>query len=157
MQWALPGGGLGAAVAWVANRKVRRAHDAKEIQDTYKVMYERVSALLIENQKKNEQVQRRLEENQARMVENQGKMAQESCRLKRALDRLSRAIEAIPMCPHNAMCPVSRELQDAGGDPMDDGGKRKRRGKRAAERDDGGDSDMEGGGEGRHGAPACEP
>ena len=54
LQWAIPSGGIGAAIAWVANRKVKEAETAKSVHDTYKVMYEDVSTLLVETQKKYE-------------------------------------------------------------------------------------------------------
>ena len=31
LQWAIPSGGVGAAIAWVANRKVRQAEQAKKV------------------------------------------------------------------------------------------------------------------------------
>ena len=47
-------GGIGAAIAWLVNRKAASAKAAKAVHDTYKTMYEDISALLVENQKKNE-------------------------------------------------------------------------------------------------------
>ena len=108
LQWAIPSGGIGAAIAWLADRKVARAKAAKEVQDIYESMYDRVSKLLIETQKKNEEIQGKLE-----------KMSTESAGLKRAINRLNRAIEAIQLCPHRGSCPVSSELsidEDADGD-----------------------------------------
>ena len=40
LQWAIPSGGIGAAIAWVANRKANNAKQAKSVHDTYKAMYE---------------------------------------------------------------------------------------------------------------------
>ena len=54
LQWAIPSGGIGAAIAWIANRKAASAKTAKAVHDTYKTMYEDISQLLVENQKKNE-------------------------------------------------------------------------------------------------------
>lgn len=99
LQWAIPSGGIGAAIAWLANRKVARAKAAKAVQDIYESMYDRVSKLLMETQKKNEEIQGKLE-----------KMSTESAALKRAINRLNRAIEAIQLCPHRGSCPVSNEL-----------------------------------------------
>ena len=31
LQWAIPSGGIGAAIAWIANRKVKEAEQAKRI------------------------------------------------------------------------------------------------------------------------------
>lgn len=99
LQWALPSGGIGAAIAWVANRKANAAKTAKTVHDTYKVMYEDISRLLEETQEKYAESTRLTEE-----------LTTESQRTRRALNRLSRAIEAIQLCPHRAACPVSGEL-----------------------------------------------
>lgn len=105
LQWAIPSGGVGAAIAWLANRKAMSAKTAKAVHDTYKTMYEDISNLLIENQKKNEQTISELQEELE-------KARTESGRIKRSLDRLSRSIEAIQLCPHRGSCPVSRELSN---------------------------------------------
>lgn len=99
LQWAIPSGGIGAAIAWVANRKARDARSAKEVHDTYKAMYTDISHELLVTQRK-------LDEN-TKMYE---ELTNEHTRTRRALNRLSRAIEAIQLCPHRANCPVSGEL-----------------------------------------------
>lgn len=99
LQWAIPSGGIGAAIAWIANRKAREAKTAKEVHDTYKTMYEDISTLLVETQKKYEETKEQIEA-----------LGAENSRTRRALNRLSRAIEAIQVCPHRANCPVSGEL-----------------------------------------------
>lgn len=99
LQWAIPSGGIGAAIAWIANRKAREAKTAKEVHDTYKTMYEDISTLLVETQKKYEETKEQIEA-----------LGAENGRTRRALNRLSRAIEAIQLCPHRANCPVSSEL-----------------------------------------------
>ena len=99
IQWAIPSGGIGAAIAWLANRKVKSAETAKSVHDTYKMMYEDVSALLMETQKKYEETTKITE-----------KLVAENNLTRRAVNRLSRAIEAIQLCPHRAACPVSSEL-----------------------------------------------
>lgn len=104
LQWAIPSGGIGAAIAWLVNRKAASAKAAKAVHDTYKTMYEDISALLVENQKKNEKTINSLQEEL-------DKARAESARIKRSLDRLSRAIEAIQYCPHRGTCPISHELQ----------------------------------------------
>ncbi len=43
LTWAIPSGGIGAAISWIANRKVKTAESAKKIHDTYKEMYEDIS------------------------------------------------------------------------------------------------------------------
>lgn len=99
LQWAIPSGGIGAAIAWLANRKVARAKAAKEIHDTYKEMYQDVSELLIKVQKENEKCNEKIET-----------LTKESERTRRAITRLSRAVEAIQLCPHRSSCPVRDEL-----------------------------------------------
>jgi len=99
LQWAIPSGGIGAAIAWIAEKKTRDAKTAKEVHDTYKTMYEDISALLVETQKKYEETKEQIET-----------LGTENSRTRRALNRLSRAIEAIQICPHRANCPVSGEL-----------------------------------------------
>ena len=113
LQWAIPSGGIGAAIAWLVNRKAASAKAAKAVHDTYKTMYEDISNLLVENQKKNEKTINSLQEEL-------DKARAESARIKRSLDRLSRAIEAIQYCPHRGTCPISHELQNEA-----DGAKRK--------------------------------
>ena len=103
LQWAIPSGGIGAAIAWIANRKAASAKTAKAVHDTYKAMYEDISQLLVENQKKNEKTIHSLQEEL-------DKARTESARIKRSLDRLSRAIEAIQYCPHRNACPINGEL-----------------------------------------------
>lgn len=100
LQWAIPSGGVGAAIAWLANRKARQADNAKHVHDAYKSMYEDVSRLARELQEQNDETKKKLDE---LMCEHQ--------RTRRALNRLSRAIEAIQTCPHSAVCPVSSELR----------------------------------------------
>ena len=99
MQWMLPCGGIGAAVAWIANRNARKATNAKTVHDAYKSMYEDVSVLLEKNQQKYEELNTTMCD-----------LTAEHDRTRRALNRLSRAIEAIQICPHRDSCPVSSEL-----------------------------------------------
>ena len=61
LQWAIPSGGIGAAIAWIAEKKTRDAKTAKEVHDTYKAMYEDISALLVETQKKYEETKEQIE------------------------------------------------------------------------------------------------
>lgn len=99
IQWVLPCGGIGAAIAWIASRNARRATNAKTVHDAYKSMYEDVSALLMKNQQKYEELNTTMCD-----------LTAEHDRTRRALNRLSRAIEAIQICPHRDTCPVSSEL-----------------------------------------------
>ena len=99
LQWAIPSGGLGAAVGWWAKIKTVNAKAAKSVHDTYKTMYEDISKLLEETQEKYEKTNKLTE-----------RLAQENQLTRRALNRLSQAIEAIQRCPHSASCPVSDEL-----------------------------------------------
>lgn len=99
LMWAVPSGGIGAAIAWIANRNVRQAKTAKEIHDTYKAMYADVSEVLVKVQKENEKLNGKIDE-----------LAKENERTRRSLNRLCRAIEAIQLCPHRTSCPVRGEL-----------------------------------------------
>ncbi len=119
IQWAIPSGGVGAAIAWLANRKVKSAKNAKEVHDTYKAMYEDISRLL-------EETQERYEDTTKQIVE----LREENTRTRYAVNRLSRAIEAIQLCPHRSACPVSDKLsldEGGGGGEKRDGGKRQHR------------------------------
>ena len=142
LQWAIPSGGIGAAIAWVANRKVKEAETAKSVHDTYKVMYEDVSTLLVETQKKYEETTKITE-----------KLVAENNLTRRAVNRLSRAIEAIQLCPHRAACPVSSELQlDAESDERRKAsGKRGGKGQRVKGREDGAADVLDGAGGRGHG------
>lgn len=124
LQWAIPSGGIGAAIAWMANRKVKTAESAKQVHDTYKEMYEDISRELLNAQRKIDESTR---EN-ARAIEH---LNRENARTRYALNRLSRAIEAIQLCPHRSTCPVSGELQngeeDAGRPDEPDAGRAKKR------------------------------
>lgn len=99
LQWAIPSGGIGAAIAWVANRRLRAVEEKKKVEDTYKQMYDMVSEELISLQRQNKENYEKIEE-----------FRNENDKTRRALNRLSRAIEAIQLCPHRAACPVSGEL-----------------------------------------------
>lgn len=99
LMWAIPSGGIGAAIAWIANKNVRQAKTAKEVHDTYKTMYADVSDVLIKLQKENEQLNGKVDE-----------LTKENEKTRRSLNRLCRAIEAIQLCPHSAACPVRNEL-----------------------------------------------
>ncbi len=99
LQWAIPSGGIGVAIAWIANRRLRTVEEKKKVEDTYKQMYDMVSAELVGLQKQNHINYEKMEE-----------LRSENDKTCRALNRLSRAIEAIQLCPHRAACPVSGEL-----------------------------------------------
>lgn len=99
LQWAIPSGGIGAAIAWIANRRLRTVEEKKKVEDTYKQMYDMVSAELVGLHKQNRINYEKMEE-----------LRGENDKTRRALNRLSRAIEAIQLCPHRAACPVSGEL-----------------------------------------------
>lgn len=106
IQWAIPSGGIGAAIAWMANRKVKQATAAKSVHDTYKLMYEDISRELLATQKKVDESTKTMEG-----------LGEENKRIRYALNRLTRAIQAIQLCPHSGSCPVSGELSlDEDGD-----------------------------------------
>lgn len=120
LTWAIPSGGVGAAIAWMANRKVKAAESAKQVHDTYKSMYEDISRELLTTQKKVDESTR---EN-AKAIDELNK---ENARTRYALNRLSRAIEAIQLCPSRGTCPVRIELQNSEDDAENpDGGAKKR-------------------------------
>lgn len=105
LQWAIPSGGIGAAISWFVNRKVNQAKSKKEIHDTFKKMYEDVSDLLLKIQNENEELHATVND-----------LLEKDALTRRALNRLSRAIEAIPLCEYHAQCPVLGELRlDEGG------------------------------------------
>ena len=104
LQWAILPGGIGTAIAWIANRKVKETEQAKRIHDTFKEMYDDVSKELLAKQKELNDAA----EDNAKAIEELNK---ENARTRYALNRLTRAIEAIQLCPHRASCPVSGELR----------------------------------------------
>ena len=120
LMWAIPSGGIGAAIAWIANRRLRTVEQRKKVEDTYKQMYDLVSAELIGLQKQNQINYEKIEE-----------LRSENDKTRRALNRLSRAIEAIQLCPYRASCPVRSELQidQADSDGNAEPGKRQRVGR----------------------------
>lgn len=61
LAWAIPSGGIGAAIAWIANRKVKQAESAKQIHDTYKTMYQDISKEWVDTQEKLEKAQRNMQ------------------------------------------------------------------------------------------------
>ena len=83
LQWAILPGGIGTAIAWIANRKVKNAEADKKVHDIYKQMYEDLGQEQIKIQKK----------------------------LDESAEKNAKAIEAIQLCPHRASCPVSGELR----------------------------------------------
>lgn len=99
LQWAIPSGGIGVAIAWIANRRIRAVEEKKKVEDTYKQMYDLVSVELVSLQKQNHMNYEKIEA-----------LRSENDKTRRALNRLSRAIEAIQLCPHRVNCPVSSEL-----------------------------------------------
>ena len=119
LQWAIPSGGIGAAIAWIANRKVKEAEQAKRIHDTFKEMYGDVSKELLAKQKELNDAA----EDNAKAIE---ELNRENARTRYALNRLTRAIEAIQLCPHRASCPVSGELQNQEDDAADTTGKQRK-------------------------------
>lgn len=104
LQWAIPSGSIGAAIAWIANRKVKQAEADKRVHDIYKQMYEDLGQEQIKIQKKLDESA----EKNAKAIEELNK---ENARMRKLLNRLSCAIEAIQLCPHRASCPVSGELR----------------------------------------------
>lgn len=109
LMWVIPSGSIGAAIAWLASSGLRKTREVKEVHDTYKAMYDTVSAELLSLQ--------------AKVLELYGiinELNKEKIKTNRALNRLSRAIEAIQLCSYSSNCPVYAELQ-AGEDFDKDG------------------------------------
>ena len=95
LQWAFPCG-LGAAIGWLLNGRVRHARTARAVHDTYKGMYADVSRELREMRIENE-------------------------KLYKAIGRLERAVSRATACRYWSDCPIRHELPQ----PPDDGsGKR---------------------------------
>ena len=141
LQWAIPSGGIGAAIAWIANRKVKEAEQAKRIHDTFKEMYGDVSKELLAKQKELNDAA----EDNAKAI---GELNKENARTRYALNRLTRAIEAIQLCPHRASCPVSGELQnqedDGDPDTADGAGKQRKQRQQRKQRHDANDGSDDG-------------
>lgn len=85
LQWLIPSGGLGAVLVWLTNKTLRNLKTAKEIHDTYKFLYEDVSATLITLQDENN----KLRENGSRN---------------------SRALARAASCKYYTICPINIEL-----------------------------------------------
>lgn len=100
LTWAFPSGCIGAAIAWLANRGMRKTREAKEVHDTYKSMYEMVSQELLSLQKQVLELHGIIDE-----------LNKEKIKTNRVLNRLTRAIEAIQLCSYSSNCPVRAELQ----------------------------------------------
>lgn len=82
----LPAGSLGAVIGWFLNKRLRYARQAKEIHDTYKVMYEDVQKTLNDFRNENK-------------------------RLYTAVTRLEKAVSCASTCPHWDNCPIRVELR----------------------------------------------
>ena len=87
LQWAVPGG-IGAAIAWLLSRDLRRTRTAKEVHDTYKEMYSDVSRSLTEMREENE-------------------------KLYKAIIRLERAVQRANTCRYWYDCPIRSELPES--------------------------------------------
>lgn len=101
MQWAIPAGGVGAAIAWVANRKFLKIKLSKTEHDTFHQMYNDVSALLEETQKKYSELTNTLEDirNERNMLSNQ-------------MADLREAVRRIADCKYLPSCPVNEWMQN---------------------------------------------
>lgn len=86
LQWLIPSGGLGAALIWLTNKTLRNLRTAKEVHDTYKVMYENVQVTLVEIQNEKREMFKRM-------------------------SWYERAINRCYSCKYDAVCPAIFELQ----------------------------------------------
>ena len=101
LQWVIPSGGIGAAIAWLVHRKVLNARDAKTIHDTYKKMYEDVSEHLTKINEKYEKLQDEI-----------NRLRETNDELERQVKALKRAMQTIRRCKYYDQCPVRDELRD---------------------------------------------
>jgi hypothetical protein len=100
LQWAVPAGGIGAAVAWMANRKVVAAKATKAVHDTFKAMYADVSVVLEQTQKKCNALSDSLDDLKSKHNE-----------LQRNFTELEDTLSKAPDCSYYRYCPMRRELQ----------------------------------------------
>ncbi|MDL2309845.1 hypothetical protein LJC39_01840 [Parabacteroides sp. OttesenSCG-928-B22] len=91
LQWLVPAGGLGAAFGWLTSKTLRNLRTAKEMHDTYKVMYEDTQGTLKEIQ-------------------------DEKKELRKIVSRFERAVARCYSCRYHDICPVLYELQKHKGD-----------------------------------------
>jgi len=88
LQWLIPSGGLGAVMAWLFSKVLRKLRETKEIHDTYKTLYEDISQTL-------KDVQNELDD------------------LHKELGKFRRAVSKIYCCRYYPDCPVQHELQNS--------------------------------------------
>lgn len=86
LQWLVPAGGVGTVLVWLTSSRIRDARTAREVHDTYKLMYEDVQNTLIQIQNEN------------------SKLHEAVARLESTLSRATR-------CVHYGVCPIRGELQ----------------------------------------------
>ena len=99
LTWAIPTGGVGAAIGWLANHKANRAKADKEAHDAYKAMYHDLAEELRTMRTDNAELRKQMDD-----------VSAESSRLRRTVNRLSRAVESIQSCPYREQCPIRNEL-----------------------------------------------
>lgn len=109
LQWALPSGGIGAAIAWFIHRSAVNAKDAKTVHDTYKQMYHDLGAEL---ERLQVQINHQTDVNRT-LCDKIKKLTDENDELRKAINRLRSTLLEIKRCPHYADCPVRSELRDA--------------------------------------------
>lgn len=85
LQWLIPSGGLGAVIVWLTNKTLRSTRTAKEVHETYKVLYEDIGKTLIELQNENK-------------------------RLYAITSRLEKAVSKASSCRYYSDCPINNEL-----------------------------------------------
>ena len=84
LQWVVPSGAVASIATWLIDRGLRRVRSAKEIHDTYKQMYEDVSASLVSLQQKHEETNEKLEQIENKQAELEKKI--EELSLQEAID-----------------------------------------------------------------------
>lgn len=94
LQWLVPTGGLGALLGWLTSSRLRSARTAKEVHDTYKMLYADVHDQLLTLSDENKQI-------------------------RSDISRLERAVTKGATCRIWSQCPIRRELQRT---PLSDNG-----------------------------------
>ncbi|GHV66986.1 hypothetical protein FACS1894199_11550 [Bacteroidia bacterium] len=91
LQWLVPSGGLATAIAWLGSKTIRNIRTTKEINDTYKTMYDNLKGTLID-------------------------LEDDIKRLYKQIGKLERAVAKAATCVHYRDCPIERELREQEGD-----------------------------------------
>lgn len=89
LQWLIPSGSTAAVLGWLTSKNLRQLRTYKEFHDTYKVMYENLSATVETLKASHAQVER-------------------------SLGLYKIAIEESALCRYRRKCPVNRMRKEIG-------------------------------------------